>query len=165
MLLIAYEELRTSKRSMPDTTLLWKFQSSYFLEEQSQWYVKEQRTKGMIQLSSKIHEDGSLLKNTMAICSWEIQWCLHCRSVLQGWLCILNFCDINIKSHKMVFDICCGLCSCLMGLFAVTVHYVPSKRVDEDVERNAGWLFCSACCIPGHTRNCLQSREQLLPWQ
>lgn len=162
MLLIVYEELRVSKKEHDWYKTFVKITELGF---PGNAVTKEQRTKGMIQLSLKLHEDGPLLKNTMAICSWEIQWCLYCRSVLQGWLCILNSCDINIKNHKMVFDIGCGLCSCLMGLFAVTVHYVPSKRVDEDVERNAGCLFCSACCTLGHTRNHLQRREQLLPWQ
>ena len=150
---------------MPDTKLLWKLANSDFLEMQSQRYIKEQRTKGVIQLSSKLHGDGSLLKNTMAICSWEIQWCLSYQSVLQGWLCILNFCDIKIKNHKMVFDICGGLCNCLMGLYTVTVHYVPSKRVGKAVERKAGCLFCFACCTLCCTGNRLQGGRQLLPWQ
>lgn len=142
-----------------------KLPSSDFLEMQSQWYIKEQRTKGVIRLLSKLHGDGSLLKNTMAISLWEIQWCLYYKSVLLGWLCILNFCDIKNKNYKMVFDICGGLYNYLMGLFTVTVHYVPSKRVGRALERKAGCLFCFACCTLACTRNCLQGGRPLLPWQ
>lgn len=52
-----------------------------------------------MQLSSKweLHSDGSLYRNTVAIFSREILWCMYYKSVLQGWLCMANFCSIKFK--------------------------------------------------------------------